>query len=140
MTIQDFCLDSQYHTPECIERARLDQERIAEWKATWPDHCRRCGAEGTHYYSGDLYEPPSTEPCEHCTEKGLCARCGKPGLTNEDEGRGEDTGSGPCTFCGWNYDDRPVYQWECDGCTPFALHERTQRDEALMRSFENEPW
>lgn len=47
---------------------------------------------------------PMSEPCDNCAAIGKCGRCGLAGLTSEE--RGDDTtGDGPCTFCGWNYDD-----------------------------------
>ncbi len=99
---------SQYlEEQERIDRAYQiisdgDDAHNAEFSKLWPDHCKKCGGWGLHSYtemhgfnhgSGEDF----ADPCE-CVESGKCARCGKPGLV-------EDDGEGPCSFCGWNYDD-----------------------------------
>lgn len=72
------------------------------WERQWPNHCKTC--EGHGVFTGTTkvdFGPgglPDADPCHDCTEKGICARCGEPGLDRE-------TGEGPCTNCGWNYDD-----------------------------------
>jgi hypothetical protein len=81
------------HTAECIQH----QETVYKpWLERWPKFCGDCNGAGAFHDWGDRYTPPSDEPCE-CTMAGRCARCGAQGLTED--------GDGPCTACGWNYDD-----------------------------------
>lgn len=113
------------HSVECLERmARAVKLRTA-WLSEWPDYCRHCHGQGAHYYT---FDPSPTgvslsagtmedaEPCDQCTEQGICARCGKAGLDPE-------TGEGPCSHCGWNYDDGVPEMPECfcwmDECAGF---------------------
>ena len=92
------------HSEECQRLTAEYQAKYAAWVETWPDYCRTCHGAGQFSSGGTFWEPPDVEPCEACTEKGICARCLRPGLTSEEAGDGT-TGEGPCRFCGWNYDD-----------------------------------
>lgn len=101
----------KYHTLDCVAHTvRLEQDR-ATWTAKWPDFCTSCEGAGAFHFNGNRDEPPSTEPCDECTWKGICPRCGEPGLTSEE-------GDGPCTFCAWNYDDSAPPFNDCPGCLP----------------------
>lgn len=90
------------HTPECEENLRLVYE---PWVEKWPKYCGDCGGAGRFHDWGDMYTPPSDEPCDMCTCIGVCARCGERGLTED--------GEGPCSRCGWNYDDAIPYKCIC---------------------------
>ena len=103
------------HSKECLERTAKVMILIAEWTAKWPDYCTKCDGRGEFVYSFDpspagVSLSPGTledvEPCGQCTEQGICARCGEAGLNPE-------TGEGPCSHCGWNYDDCLPHMPEC---------------------------
>jgi hypothetical protein len=104
---------SYTHTKEC-DTAGMAQDAARErWKAAWPDYCSVCeGRGGTHYagyfdYKAGAGEPPSFDPCEACVCQGRCARC-QSALSDQE------TGEGPCTACGWNYDDELPEPYDCD--------------------------
>lgn len=71
------------------------------WVVRWPNHCTKCHGWGgiaftemhgfTHGSGEQLFDH-----CE-CTET-KCPRCGTVGGLSEDS-------EGPCSACGWNYDD-----------------------------------
>lgn len=85
------------HTAACkAESARIKAEHDA-WVAKWPKACIYCAGAGAFGSNGDDFTPPDAWPCDACTEQGICARCGFHGLT--------EAGEGPCSNCGWNYDD-----------------------------------
>ena len=73
----------------------------AEWRQRWPNRCSHCRGWGMftfvemHGFKHGCGETMA-DPCEALPE-GVCHRCGAQGL-------GED-GTGPCSACGWNYDD-----------------------------------
>ena len=75
--------------------------------------------------SGLNWPMDGAEPCE-CVEEGICPRCGKHSL-NED-------GEGPCTRCGWNYDDMLPPSWPYnDAPCPCELKQLTRFDERDWR-------
>lgn len=99
------------HTAECARALAEARALNAPWEARWPDYCRKCYGTGivTFWHTpGDPChgQEQLTEPCAECTEKGLCARCKGP-LTDPEDG------DGPCTACGWNYDDMLPAGEEC---------------------------
>jgi hypothetical protein len=96
------------HSPDCIDAQNSRFNEISSWVKRYPDYCRMCKGFGQH--ECDAY----SLPCKDCVEKGLCARCGKPGLTCENRGD-ESTGEGPCSFCGWDYKDGRPEPIECFG-------------------------
>jgi len=103
------------HTQECDEECIHRNKLILEWKQRWPKYCKNCKGYGQFYQASDFYDPGGIDPCEMCTahegDGPHCARCGENGL--------EEDGSGPCTSCGWNYDDGiPPEIEECN-----CLHE-----------------
>lgn len=114
------------HTPECIAADAARSATFKAWVDRWPDACDNCGGHGAFHFHGDRYTPPYSDPCDTCTDKGLCARCGKPGLTSEERGD-SSTGDGPCKECGWNYDDALPAMRE----DPCACEEAYMRDEGL---------
>ncbi len=66
------------------------------WRISWPAYCRECNATGGEAYGGGIDEPPDFEHCDALPWE-FCHRCGRDGLTVD--------GEGPCTHCGWNFDD-----------------------------------
>jgi hypothetical protein len=90
------------HTLECIARTVQSRREQEAWTSLWPDYCKTCNGQGVFTEAFDPHSGGSslelTDPCPDCTGKGICARCGQPGLD-------KDTGQGPCSCCGWNYDD-----------------------------------
>lgn len=76
-----------------------------EWRVKWPNHCEACGGWGGQHYAYDpspagvglspgcMYD---VDVCEALPPK-TCHRCGEAGL--------DEDGDGPCSNCGWNYDD-----------------------------------
>lgn len=95
------------HTSDCVAKTAQREAVRRAWHVAWPDACGYCCGRGGTYHHGSFFEPPSFDPCPGCTEDGNCARCGGL-LTNPDEGEG------PCTVCGWNYDDSAPEPHECD--------------------------
>lgn len=99
------------HTADCTQKTAETEQIRREWVSKWPKYCRTCGGNGLIHdpgyfdYRAGVGLPPSYEPCE-CTESCRCARCGEIALKDE-------TAEGPCTNCGWNYDDALPYVHEC---------------------------
>jgi hypothetical protein len=108
------------HTRECGERTAQQTAARAEWAKLWPNHCKTCEGAGGASVRGDSVPYGSTyvslpdefEPCPDCAEKGLCSRCGQPGLTSEERGD-RSTGDPPCGFCGWDGKDMMPSEPEC---------------------------
>jgi hypothetical protein len=79
------------------ERCRAVEARNAQWTETWPNHCRQCGGWGATGTGSTWADPgDSSDPCDALPET-TCHRCGEDGL--------DEDGNGPCTRCGWNFDD-----------------------------------
>ncbi len=114
------------HHEECIASDAKRKAAFDAWHKRWPNACDDCGGAGGSSHGGSWDEPPSEEPCSTCTEKGICARCGEPGLTSEDRGD-TSTGDGPCKACGWNYDDSEPARRE----EPCACEEEYMQEEGL---------
>jgi DnaJ-class molecular chaperone len=82
---------------------------MSDYATRWPNFCRDCSGYGVTKSSQSVPYGSTTasfdtvDPCESCTNEGRCPRCAKDGLTHEDRGD-EETGNGPCKFCGWDYD------------------------------------
>lgn len=92
------------HSRACLDQQLRDRTVLIVWAGTWPNWCRSCRGFGAFYDYGSYEVPPSCEPCDDCTGRGICSRCAHAGLTSEDRGD-QSTGDGPCRCCGWNYDD-----------------------------------
>jgi hypothetical protein len=92
-------------TEKCKEQLAARNQAIHEWIMRWPNACKSCHGAGLFGSFGSHWEPPSEEPCDDCTEQGVCARCGQEGLEPFVA----------CTVCGWNYDDQEPPPHEC-GC------------------------
>lgn len=112
------------HTPECLA---ADAKLRAVWEAwtdAWPNACDYCKGHGVFFSGGgSFYDPPSMDPCDMCTDKGICARCGSPDLTSEERGD-SSTGEGPCKACGWNYNDaEPELRQEPCSCEEEYMQE-----------------
>jgi len=74
----------------------------SDWRTRWPKHCAACGGwGGTSYQESHGFRGGGSEtifePCGAIDNLHTCHRCGHPGLTED--------GEGPCTACGWDYDD-----------------------------------
>jgi hypothetical protein len=91
----------EYGSKEAYEQV---MKEIEEYKNKWPFYCVNCNGHGIFPGSDNNPESPGSDPCEVCTSRGICPRCFQPCLTNQDNGD-QETGAGPCTFCGWNYPD-----------------------------------
>ena len=91
------------HTTACVEATERRQFSIDVWKKLWDNHCSLCLGRGGTDMPGGRDSLSDYDPCA-CTERGICPRCGEPGLTSEERGDAS-TGEGPCRECGWNYDD-----------------------------------
>jgi len=76
-------------------------EEAKQWRAKWPNHCKHCVGWGGSAYSENHGIPGPGEtifdPCGAIEDPTICHRCGEKGLTEDSEG--------PCTKCGWNFDD-----------------------------------
>lgn len=87
------------------EQELLQQQKQADayneaWRAKWPNHCRKCGGWGGFSFTQRHDSGPGEQMfdlCEAVEDPCICHRCGEPGLDSD--------GNGPCTKCGWNYDD-----------------------------------
>jgi hypothetical protein len=96
MTRSDDWLEAEL---EYAAKVRAD---AAAFAARWPAYCKACGGWGAtsyeerHGFKGGGSET-ITDPCEAHADPRICHRCGCVGLT--------DDGEGPCSACGWNYDD-----------------------------------
>ncbi len=90
-----------YHTLACLKIFRQQIRAREAYFSRWPYACLHCEVTGIISYPGSREEPPDQDPCSKCSELGLCPRCGKPGLTDENRGDAT-TGDGPCSFCHWD--------------------------------------
>ena len=85
-----------------VEQAMAEFNTV--YLTKWPKSCIHCNGWGANSWqenqsplgSGEVWLETLSEPCDHCTAEGKCARCGESGLNPE--------GEGPCSHCGWNYD------------------------------------
>jgi hypothetical protein len=74
----------------------------AAWREKWPGHCKACHGWGgksfteRHGFKGGGGEQMFDE-CQAIEDARVCHRCGCLGL--------DVAGEGPCSACGWNYDD-----------------------------------
>jgi len=89
--------DSMY---DADYRAELAEARDAWW-AAWPRACPGCcgwGGRVTTEMHG-FRSGPGEHLFTLCgvLDDTTCHRCGEPGLT--------EAGTGPCTACGWDFDD-----------------------------------
>jgi hypothetical protein len=67
-----------------------------EWRAKWPNHCKKCHGWGGKMWPATRHEPEDFDFCgAHLPD--ICHRCLHSGLTED--------GEGPCSNCGWNFDD-----------------------------------
>lgn len=68
------------HLALCVQQ----QEAAAAYILAWPNHCRACHGWGA---TGGGTDPDSgyadSDPCERCTEQGICPRCGAKALDEE---------------------------------------------------------
>ena len=92
------------HAVKCEENFQRSRRAVTAWLERWPRHCEECRGRGCWSSPGSWDAPGDGGPCEGCTEQGICPRCGEPGLTAESRGD-SSTGEGPCSACGWDYDD-----------------------------------
>lgn len=76
---------------------RLDRRARDAWVRDWPDYCDSCNGWGGSASWGDYWTPPDFDPCDATPDLETCHRCGGRGL--------DDDGAGPCSICGWDYDD-----------------------------------
>jgi hypothetical protein len=100
---------SYQHTAHCIQETARSNQAIEAYKRAWPNYCQHCNGEGVI----TTYEDPSPpgvalgsgfyrfdDPCEQCTEKGLCPRCGSVAWHIVDPTEIPEI---PCTTCGWSW-------------------------------------
>ena len=94
------------YTEEPWEQAERESHeaiaRVAEaWVQKWPNHCKHCGGWGgfVFYESRGMPGPGEQmmDPCGAIEWSYICHRCGEAGLSSD--------GDGPCSKCGWDYDD-----------------------------------
>lgn len=90
---------------KCDETIEKAEKARREWAEKWPNHCKTCEGHGEFHFTengaphGAGYWPMDmSEPCDDCTGKGICPRCGAVDAIDEE-------GYGPCEKCGWKYDD-----------------------------------
>lgn len=109
------------HLLSCrLDVLRCRWRRFLFW-IRFPNYCRSCDAEGGSGSPGGYMCPPEFDVCEgdarfagdeDCSR---CHRCGDRGLTED--------GDGPCSKCGWNYDDAAP---SVEGCFGACEWERYQ--------------
>ncbi len=107
------------HSPACRDTQARERQRQETWVSRYPTYCRQCDGWGAFHPPGSWEEPPCIDPCDGCTANEptpLCGRCGFAGLDRE-------TGEGPCSACGWNYDDGLPQYSECDCWLGVEAHE-----------------
>jgi len=88
----------QMEEQERIEREAYEEveKLVKEWRAKWPNACDECGGWVGFHTRGTYDSPPDFDPCEREPAE-ECHRCGEIGL--------DEDGNGPCSKCGWNYND-----------------------------------
>jgi hypothetical protein len=103
------------HEKDCFNsQVRANMQRVG-YILRWPKFCRNCGGYGNHY---SHYDPsPSgvglssgymvdADPCQQCSDRGICPRCA-------DDGFDAETGD-HCEECGWTIESEGVPEpWEC---------------------------
>ena len=127
------------HTESCKKfRLAYDQRKL-NYEAHWGNsYCKTCHGWG---YTSYTFDPSpagvslgsgfmvETEPCSICSELGICPRCGKSTLDEED---------GNCHSCGWQYEAvgseglDPEPECECE----YIWEEKRYRD--YYESFKDE--
>lgn len=66
----------QRHTEDCLRRWRWQVVQRASFLRDHPRQCQHCDGEGFITTSGGRFEPPETNACKKCVEKGKCPWCG----------------------------------------------------------------
>ncbi|MEK6860492.1 MAG: hypothetical protein AABY07_00845 [Nanoarchaeota archaeon] len=110
------------HSQQCIKNQAKTEKEREEYLKRYPNYCRKCNGEGGESFS---YDPSPAgvslspgfmiefEPCDTCTEKGICARCGYiyPEVLDDDNY--------------YQIDDEkcPVCQFEAGKTYPIPSHE-----------------
>ena len=120
------------HTPECQAQIEKTKAAIVAWKEKWPNYCQECDGAGKHLWFEKRdcgYSEPMGEPCE-CTEQGICPRCGAQGIDHE-------TAEGPCSECGWNFDDSMPEHLGDYGCWEIGWQAEEIETERLIAEFED---
>lgn len=85
-----------------------------KYQAKWPEYCQKCGATGVKKSYDSVPVPfgignclmESCEPCEGCSEQGLCPRCKVP-IGPDDVVMEWFENMEPCPQCGWRWGEKP---------------------------------
>ena len=110
------------HTKQCSQRQEAHKASLTEYLEAWPDYCRTCNGAGqfeTHDsvdYGSTTVDLPGQEPCEECSGKGVCPRCGKEIPEDHEFWMVGD----PCPHCefAWGREAGDLLpEYECD-CWP----------------------
>lgn len=100
--------DSDNANAAIEQAARECAEQAAAWRVKWPHHCKACDGWGGSSFTQSHGPGPGEQMfdvCEALPNMMTCHRCGKDGLSDTD-------GEGPCSHCGWDYDDgAPSFAW-----------------------------
>lgn len=108
------------HFVSCWLRTRVALP-IARWlyRRRWPGVCDECEGTGGIETGGTQLDPPEFIWCAE-DDPERCHRCGAKGL--------DDEAQGPCSECGWNYDDACPTPEEamCWGSCDAILEERAR--------------
>lgn len=105
------------HTEQCLKEFAKYKIRYDAWIAEWPNYCRECNGAGEHHWiengaphGAGFWSMPMSEFCENCVGVGKCSHCGAPDMIDTE------TGDGPCSACGWNYDDECPLEYPDGPC------------------------
>jgi len=93
------------HKLRCVLRRKIARWRYQyqtwRWTRRWPHYCPGCAGWGGSSFQESHGMPYGSEtvydPCWYTDNPAICHRCGELGL--------DECGGGPCSVCGWNYDD-----------------------------------
>ena len=112
------------HSLKCTRDTQDGLDKLNAWNEQWPNACIKCDGWGiytcrnTMDYGSTTATLESNKPCEGCTEKGACPRCGEMILATAEQFEQFFDHEEVCPLCGWSWgrspgDIKPEVPAEC---------------------------
>lgn len=103
------------HDPACLKASLRYREMEIDYLHRWPRTCPTCGGTGgavsagcsVPYGMGSVNLPDEFDICPDCIEEGICPRCGKQTMADQD------SDAEHCTACGWTWGESLPEPPEC---------------------------
>lgn len=108
------------HTEFCKRQFKYYDEGLKKYEDKWPNYCKHCDGWGGFWSQYDPSPPGISlgagyimdfDTCEHCTDKGICPRCGKKDTTNALMDMTYEDLEYKCPHCGWKADTDDEDSW-----------------------------